>query len=368
MNTIQKVQLLGQSIWYDNINRELINNGYIKNLLDIGVTGLTSNPTLFEKAISSSKLYDYELLNLSKSGMSTEQIFESLAVDDIRNVAELLLPIYKETNKKDGYVSLEVNPKLAFDSKKTIEDAKRLFNKLDCPNIMIKVPGTNEGVIALKELIGEGININVTLIFSQESYSKVREGYISGLEKFEEKGGDLSQIHSVASFFISRVDTIIDKQLNDLPTSSNLIRQKLLNCIGISNAKIAYEEFNKTFNSERFKKLLKKGAHVQRPLWASTSTKNPDLSDVLYLDSLIGEDTVNTVPDNTLKAFINHGSPSNTLKGDIFQAKENIRLLESVGVNLEKYLDQLLFEGIKSFTESYDELIFNIEAKVKSLG
>ena len=214
MNNILKAQLLGQSIWYDNINRELINNGYIKNLLDIGVTGLTSNPTLFEKAISSSKLYDDDLLNLSKSGLSNEQIFESLAIDDIRNVAKLLLPIYKETNKKDGYVSLEVNPNLAFNSKGTIQEAKRIFNKLDSPNIMIKVPGTNEGVIALKELISEGININVTLIFSQESYFRVREGYISGLEKFEKNGGDLSQVHSVASFFISRVDTIIDNQLN----------------------------------------------------------------------------------------------------------------------------------------------------------
>ena len=178
MNNILKAQLLGQSIWYDNINRELINNGYIKNLLDIGVTGLTSNPTLFEKAISSSKLYDDDLLNLSKSGLSNEQIFESLAIDDIRNVAKLLLPIYKETNKKDGYVSLEVNPNLAFNSKGTIQEAKRIFNKLDSPNIMIKVPGTNEGVIALKELISAGININVTLIFSQESYFRLREGYI----------------------------------------------------------------------------------------------------------------------------------------------------------------------------------------------
>ena len=368
MNNILKAQLLGQSIWYDNINRELINNGYIKNLLDIGGTGLTSNPTLFEKAISSSKLYDDDLLNLSKSGLSNEQIFESLAIDDIRNVAKLLLPIYKETNKKDGYVSLEVNPNLAFNSKGTIQEAKRIFNKLDSPNIMIKVPGTNEGVIALKELISEGININVTLIFSQESYFRVREGYISGLEKFEKNGGDLSQVHSVASFFISRVDTIIDNQLNMLPSDLHFIRQKLLSSIGISNAKIAYEAFKNTFNSERFKQLLTKGANVQRPLWASTSTKNRDLSDVLYIDSLIGENTVNTVPDNTLKAFIDHGSPSIRLYDGVFQAEENIGLLESNGINLDKSLDQLLIEGIQSFTQSYDELILNIESKIKSLS
>tara|TARA_A100001037_G_scaffold138952_1_gene125878 strand:+ start:1693 stop:2799 length:1107 start_codon:yes stop_codon:yes gene_type:complete len=367
MNPIEKVQLLGQSIWYDNINRELINNGYIKNLLDIGITGLTSNPTLFEKAISNSKLYDQDLLNFSKSDLSTEQIFEELAVEDIRSVAALLHPIYEKTNKKDGYVSLEVNPKLAFDSNKTILEAKRLYNKLDCPNIMIKVPGTDEGVIALEALISEGININVTLIFSQRSYSKVREGYILGLEKFEQKGGDLSQVHSVASFFISRVDTIIDKQLNGLSSSFNKVRQKLLNCIGISNAKIAYEEFNKTFNSERFNSLLAKGANVQRPLWASTSTKNPDLSDVLYIDSLIGNNTVNTIPDNTLKAFVDHGSNISTLNNNVAEAKSNIQLLASVEINLEKYLDLLLIEGIKSFTQSYEELISNIETKIKSL-
>ena len=256
MNTIQKVQLLGQSIWYDNINRELINNGYIKNLLDNGVTGLTSNPTLFEKAISAGNVYDNELLALSKSGLSTEGIFESLAIKDIKNVADLLFPIYKATDKKDGYVSLEVNPNLAYDINNTIIEAKRIFNKLNRPNIMIKIPGTNEGAIALKELISEGININVTLIFSQEAYSKIRENYLLGLEDFARKGGDLSQVHSVASFFISRVDTIIDNQLNALPSSFDKIRRKLLNCLGVSNAKIAYESFNRTFSSKRFEILL----------------------------------------------------------------------------------------------------------------
>ena len=371
MNNILKAQLLGQSIWYDNINRELINNGYIKNLLDIGVTGLTSNPTLFEKAISSSKLYDDDLLNLSKSGLSNEQIFESLAIDDIRNVAKLLLPIYKETNKKDGYVSLEVNPNLAFNSKGTIQEAKRIFNKLDFPNIMIKVPGTNEGVIALKELISEGININVTLIFSQESYFRVREGYISGLEKFEKNGGDLSQVHSVASFFISRVDTIIDNQLNMLPSDSHFIRQKLLSSIGISNAKIAYEAFKKTFNSERFKQLLTKGANVQRPLWASTSTKNPSYSDLKYADALIGNNTINTMTDVTIDALlaaeIEGMIPSNTLDNYLTEPETTMKLLSEAGIQLSEITSQLLVDGLNSFSDSFDSLISKIRNKQKQL-
>ena len=366
-NTVQQVQRLGQSIWYDNIRRGLIESGELQDLIDLGVSGLTSNPTIFEKAISGSTDYDAAILEMAGDNKSATETFEALAFDDIRAAADLLRPIYDRTGGADGYASLEVSPRLAYDTEATIADARRLFAALDRPNVLIKVPATPEGIPAIRRLIGEGVNVNVTLIFSLDAYRQVSDAYIGGLEDLAEAAGDLSRVASVASFFVSRVDTAVDGLLEERIRDDGQNLERLLGRAAIANAKLAYRTFKSTFSGQRFTALRAKGARVQRPLWGSTGTKNPAYSDVLYLESLIGPDTVNTVPEATLMAFVDHGRVAETLAQDVRDAEQVIQALEGAGVSLEQVTAKLLADGVSAFAGSYDELLVGIEDKTESL-
>ena len=366
-NPVQDVQRLGQSIWYDNIRRGLLDSGELKRLIEMGVTGLTSNPTIFEKAIAGSTDYDEALTELARSDKSVDESYEALVIEDIRNTADLLRPIYERTGGVDGYASLEVSPKLAHDTAGTTAEARRLFGALDKPNVMIKVPATAEGIPAVRQLISEGININVTLIFSLEAYRKVMEAYIAGLEEYIGAGGDPSRIASVASFFVSRVDTAVDALLEERMRQGEPDVKALMGKAAIANAKLAYREFQQVFGEERFSSLKGKQARPQRPLWASTSTKNPAYSDLMYVEALIGPDTVDTLPPATLTALLEYGKPGLTLEQGTDQAEEHLEALEEAGINMDQVTDKLLADGVKSFADSFDTLLANISEKMAKL-
>ena len=359
LNPIQQLGQLGQSVWYDNMYRALIETGELQRLIDSGVTGLTSNPTIFEKAISSSDDYDESLVAHAGRSADPQDLFEGLAVEDIRAAADLLLPIYEGTEGADGFASLEVNPHLAHDTRGTIKAARRLFSALDRPNVMIKVPATPEGIPAIRDLIGRGINVNVTLIFSLEMYARVREAYIAGVEDLIASGGDPARVSSVASFFVSRVDTSVDGLIGD----SGGALDEHLGKAAVANAKIAYQDFKSTFSTDRFRAVSEHGARVQRPLWASTSTKNPEYSDVLYVETLIGPHTVNTMPDATLAAFMEHGTAQTSIEDEVAEAREVISALEAGGVSMDAVTTQLMHDGVKAFADSFDELLDNIVVK-----
>ena len=367
MNPVQEVQRLGQSIWYDNIRRGLIVSGELQRLIDLGVTGLTSNPTIFEKAIAGSSDYDEALLALSQQDKDTPEIFEGLAIEDIQATADLLRPIYDRTMGGDGYASLEVSPHLAHDTGGTIVEARRLFGALDRPNVMVKVPATLEGIPAFRTLVGEGINVNVTLIFSLDMYVRVSEAYISGLEDLSKSGGDVSRVASVASFFVSRVDTVVDSLLEGAIREGQTQLKSLLGRAAIANAKLAYRDFQNTFRDVRFVSLREKGARVQRPLWASTGTKNPAYSDVLYVESLIGPDTVNTMPEATLTALLEHGSPTRAITQGVPDAGLTVQSIEEAGISMDQVTAKLLDDGLRAFADSYDKLLGNIRGKVAEL-
>ncbi len=362
-NSIQELKAIGQSVWFDNIYRGLITSGELQRLIDLGVTGLTSNPTIFEKAVSGSSDYDDSMLERSRDGDDAEKVFEALAIEDIRSAADLLMPIFARTQGADGFASLEVNPHLAHDTKGTVSEARRLFAALDRPNVMIKVPATPEGIPAVKQLIGAGINVNITLIFSLKAYELVREAYVAGLESLARAGGDVSKVASVASFFVSSVDNVVDGLIDEHFNSRSAEMEELKGKAAVSNARLAYRDFKGTFTAPRFARLHAEGARPQRPLWASTSTKNPDYSDVLYVEALIGPNTVNTMPDGTLNAFLEHGSASETLNGDVEQAQAVVDSLEAAGVSMDTVTANLLTDGVSAFADSYDELIGNIAYK-----
>ena len=362
-NSLQRLQALGQSVWFDNIRRGFIKSGELQRLVDLGVSGLTSNPSIFEKAITGSRDYDEALLDLALAGNSATEIFESLAIEDIRDAADLLLPVYERTVGADGFASIEVSPHLANDTKGTVAEAQRLYATLQRPNVMIKVPATPAGIPAIRQLISDGINVNVTLIFSLDAYAEVREAYVSGLEELELAGGDPSCVSSVASFFVSRIDASVEGKLDDLIASGNKELKGLMGKTAIANAKMAYRDFVQTFSNDRFALLETAGARVQRPLWASTSTKNPEYSDVLYVDELIGPNTVNTLPDVTLHAFLEHGNPRTTIDSDLDEAERTMQALEDAGISMSQVTSKLLEDGVKSFADSYDALIANIEDK-----
>ena len=366
-NAVEAVQALGQSIWYDNIRRGLIRSGGLQGLIDLRVSGLTSNPTIFEKAIAGSADYDSALLELAGDTGGAGEIFELLALEDIRAAADLLRPIYDKTGGADGYASLEVSPRLAHDTEGTVAAAMRLFAALGRPNVMIKVPATPEGVSAVWRLIGEGINVNVTLIFSLDAYADVSAAYIAGLDDLDRSGGDVSKVASVASFFVSRVDTAVDALLEERIRRGRDDLTGLLGKAAVANAKLAYRAFQAVFDDRAFASLRARGARVQRPLWASTGAKNPSYSDVVYVDSLIGPDTVNTVPEATLMAFVDHGRPSNTLTRNVQDAELTVRSLEKAGVRMEQVTAKLLEDGLKTFAESYDKLLANLEEKRERL-
>ncbi|MXY22856.1 MAG: transaldolase [Dehalococcoidia bacterium] len=363
LNSIQELGRLGQSVWYDNMYRSLITSGELARLVEMGVTGLTSNPTIFQKAISSGSEYDDSLVKHASRGLNPEQLFESLATEDIRAAADILRPVYERSGGSDGFASLEVSPRLAHDTDGTIEAALRLFGALHRPNVMIKVPATPEGIPAIRALIGKGVNVNVTLIFSLDMYTRVREAYVRGLEDLERAGGDLSAVSSVASFFVSRVDTAVDGLIEDRDGTLETLMGKA----AVANAKIAYQDFKKTFGTNRFGALARKGARAQKPLWASTSTKNPLYSDVMYVETLIGADTVNTMPDATLEAFLDHGRASDSIERDVEESRDVICQLEKAGISMDAVTTNLMHEGVKAFADSFELLLGDIEAKRERL-
>ena len=367
VNQIREAQKLGQSIWYDNLRRGLLVSGEIAELIKTGVTGLTSNPTIFEKAISESSDYDEALMALAMKGHTAEEAFEELAVTDIRNVADLLRQVYDDTNGIDGYASLEVSPSLAHDTDATVVEALRLFAKLDRPNVMVKVPATPEGIPAIQQLIAKGVNINVTLLFDLEAYRNVRNAYSAGLEQLQASGGDLSKVASVASFFVSRVDTATDALLEAKIQNGDSGFEYLLGKAAIANATLAYRDFRQTVSEQRFGSLQKNGAQVQRPLWASTGTKNPSYSDVIYIENLIGPDTVNTAPPATMANFLDHGKVKPTIADYIEEAEQVMADLENAGVSITEVTEKLLSDGVKSFTDSFNALIANVEEKKNHL-
>lgn len=360
---LREVNSLGQSIWYDNISRSLLASGEIEDLIRLGVTGVTSNPTIFEKAISGSTDYDETMVSLASQGYDSKDTYERLAMEDICSVADLLLPTYNLTQGRDGYASIEVNPGLAHNTGATITEAERLFATLNRPNIMIKVPATPEGITAVRALISKGVNVNVTLIFSLEAYAQVMEAYLSGLENLCASGGELDRVASVASFFVSRVDTVVDTLLEDYSRQGRKESAHLLGKIAIANAKLAYKSFRATFTGARFAALSSRGANVQKPLWASTGTKNPAYSDVLYVDNLIGKDTVNTMPPATMMAFIDHGQLEHTLEQGEAEAEQVMKALALSGIDIGGVTEKLLADGVKSFSDSFDQLLVNIEQK-----
>ena len=357
-NPIKEVTKLGQSIWFDNIQRRALRNGELKTLIDRGdIRGITSNPSIFNQAISNSNDYDEEIKILAASGFNSQEIFWKVAIRDIQDASDLFLPLYEKTNGEDGFVSLEVNPKFAQDPISTISEAKSLWAEVDRPNLMIKIPATRECIPAIKETIASGINVNVTLIFSIDRYREVMHAYIEGLEKRVHSGLRISNISSVASFFISRIDSKIDTLL---PEGSNLKGKS-----AIANAKLAYLEFEQLFKESGFRALQEIGAQFQRPLWASTSTKNEHYPNTLYVDELIGPNTVNTVPPKTLDAFRDHGNPGLTITRETDNAKQSIDNLKNEGIFIKEVTEELEREGVEAFVDSYLDLIKAIERKIK---
>jgi transaldolase/glucose-6-phosphate isomerase len=363
MNHLLKLGELDQSIWLDYIRRNLIVGGELKKMVDEdGLKGVTSNPTIFEKALSGSSDYDSTLKDklLQDPHSSTRALYETLVVKDIQMAADILRPVFDRTNGRDGYVSLELSPNLAFDTKGSIKEARYFWKLLDRPNVMLKVPATKEGIPVIEQLISEGMNVNVTLMFSMNHYVDVSEAYIRGLEK----ASDPSKIASVASFFVSRVDTAVDNKLKEIGSDAAL---SLKGKIAIANSKLVYQRFKEVFSGTRWEKLTKKGGRVQRVLWASTGTKDPEYSDVLYVEGLIGPATVNTLPPATLNAFRDHGIASNTLEANLVEASDALQRLEDVGVDLGEITDKLLVEGAEKFSKSYEQLLSALEDKAEHI-
>src|SRR4026207_79754 len=354
----------GQSVWLDYIDRLLITSGGLADYVSRGLRGVTSNPTIFQKAIADSHDYDEQIQELALEGRSAQEIYEALTVEDSRTAADVLRPVFDETDGADGFFSLEVNPHLAHDKQGTINEATRLFALVDRPNIMIKVPATAEGVAAFQELIEAGININVTLMFSLEQYDQIAEAYISALEKRAANVYSLRQIASVASIFVSRLDTNLDKMLESYKTPK---AEALKGRIAVANAKMAYQHFKDYFLGERWKHLEEKGARLQRVLYGSTGTKDPNYSDVMYVENLIGSNTVNTIPPKTLEAFVDHGTVALTLESGLDEARAQLNDLAELGIDLKDVTRQLLNEGVENFVKPYDALIKTLTKKKMEL-
>ena len=360
---IQQFAQQGQSVWLDFIDRDLLRSGKLRELVNAGVTGMTSNPSIFQKAIASGSDYDDQMRELVRAGKSAYEIYEALAFRDIGEAADQLASIYKERDGRDGFMSIEVDPKLADDTDKTISEARRIFKTIDRPNVMIKVPATEAGIPAIRTLIADGINVNVTLIFSIETYEKVMQAYIEGLAERHEAGRPIRQIASVASFFISRVDTLVDKYLTERIEAGDQALASFRGQAAIANAKIAYDRFKDVFGGESFAALRTAAARVQRPLWASTSTKNPSYPDTKYVDTLVGPDTVNTLPPATLDALRDHGVAARTVDMDVEESYALVEKLASVGIQMKDVTDKLLVDGLKAFADAFAKMIDDIEQK-----
>jgi len=372
-NPLIELTRLGQSVWHDNIERKLITSGELKRLIDEdGLSGVTSNPAIFEKAIASSELYADQLRDTAEMGKNAQEIYEALAIQDIQMAADVLASVYDKTGGTDGFVSLECSPLLASDTQATIKETRRLWRLVDRKNVMIKIPGTPEGIPAIEEGIYEGININITLLFSLHAYDQTIEAYIRGLERRVAENKPIDNISSVASFFVSRIDSAVDKELerrigqaSDEKEKATL--QSLLGRIAIANAKIAYQRYKKVFHGERFAALKQKGAQVQRPLWASTSTKNPVYPDVYYVEALIGPETVDTLPPATIVAFRDHGRARVTIEDNLDEERALLARLEEVGIGLDQVTTHVLADAVRLFVEPFEKLLKTIESRAAEI-
>ncbi len=363
MNPLVELHKFGHSFWYDNIHRRMLVSGQLKRMIDEdGLRGMTSNPTIFEKAINSGTDYDAAIRQLVGRGLAVPEIYEALAVADIQAAADLFRPLYDRENGNDGYVSLEVSPKLAHDTQGTITEAQRLWGSVGRPNLMIKVPATPAGIPAIEYLIADGLNINVTLLFARETYEQVAEAYIRGLEQRAGQGRDVRQTASVASLFVSRVDTAVDKILQQ-----GAAPEELRGKAAIANSKLLYQSYKEIFHGPRFAALREGGARVQRLLWGSTSTKNPNYSDVMYAEALIGPETVDTMPDATITAFRDHGTARATLEEGVDEARRTFERLAQVGVDIPVVMQQLQDDGVKLFADSFDQLMHSLASKREAL-
>ncbi len=376
-NHLLEIKPYGQSIWIDNLTRDLIASGELQDLVDNqGISGITSNPAIFEKAIAGNAIYDADIAAHLRAGLPIAKIYEALIFADIRSACDILRPVYEATDKVDGYVSIEVPPTIADDTQATITTARRYFQEIGRENVMIKIPGTEAGLPAVEQAIAEGINVNITLLFSVTSYIHTAQAYIRGLEKRLHQGKDISKIASVASFFLSRIDTNIDAKINaklargvdDITQEARLLAIK--GKVAIANAKIAYQEYQQIIASDRYQKLKAKGAKVQRLLWASTGTKDPNYSDVMYVDELIGADTVNTLPPATIQACADHCHPANRLETGVQEAYQLIESLKEPDINIDLniVMTELLIEGIDKFVKPFQSLMNSLESKIKVLS
>ncbi|MBO9203808.1 MULTISPECIES: transaldolase [Niastella] len=366
-NSVARISDFGQSIWLDYIRRKFISSGELKKLIDEdGLKGVTSNPAIFEEAIVKSNDYNETLVTMAKLGISANDIFWSIAIEDVQNAARLFTEVYKKSNGLDGYVSLEVSPDLALNTEGTIAEAHSLWKVVGRKNVMIKVPGTNQGLPAIEQLISEGINVNVTLLFGLDRYREVTEAYVDGLEKRARNGESVHDVTSVASFFLSRIDTLIDPMLEELAKNNDEKREltgKLVGKVAVACAREAYQIYKNVFGSERFKRLEAKGAKPQRLLWASTGTKNKAYRDVMYVEELIGFNTVNTVPIQTLDAYRDHGKPAARLEQNIEESKLVLQELKELGIDLKLVSEKLEDEGIQKFVQSFEHLLQVIDQK-----
>ena len=364
--SIEQLAEFGQSVWLDNISRSIIESGRLQELIELGLRGMTSNPTIFEKAISESSDYNEKIKELHKAGKSTFEIYDDLTVRDIQDAADMFKPVYEKTNGQDGYVSLEINPELAYKTAETIEEGKRLHKKVDRPNVMFKVPATDEGFGAIEALLGDGININITLIFSLDQYVKTAQAFLRGMNKLIDKQGDVSRVSSVASVFVSRVDTVADKMIGDAAEqetdgAAKSELQALKGRAAVANSHLIYSKHVEVFSGKAFELLEEKGARVQRVLWGSTGTKNPAYSDVKYVAELIAKNTVNTLPDQTLEAFLDHGVVKEALTAAAEESRKTIDSLKRFGIDIDSICAKLLVDGAAAFTKSFESLLLTIE-------
>jgi transaldolase/glucose-6-phosphate isomerase len=374
-NPLKALLGYGQSMWLDYIRRDLLTGGKLKSMIEEdGLRGMTSNPSIFEKAIADSHLYDDMLQSLaSRRDLTVTARYEQIAIRDIQDAADTLRPVYQSSNFRDGYVSLEVSPLLALKTEETIEEARRLWKAVNRPNVMIKIPGTPEGLPAIRQALGEGININVTLLFAQEVYEQVAEAYIAGLEELAKRGGDLKKTAGVASFFISRIDTLVDSMIDDKLKATNDPQQQTLlkslkGKVAIANGKLAYQSYERIFGGARWEALASKGAQTQRVLWASTSTKNPAYRDVMYVEELIGADTVNTMPPATIDAFRDHGRLRKSLTEDVAGAQRVMDDLAKAGISIKEVTTKLTADGVKLFADAFHTLLAAVEKSIAQKG
>ena len=370
--TIEQLAEFGQSVWLDNISRGLLESGRLKEMISQGLRGVTSNPTIFDKAISQSSDYNDKIARLHREGKTAFEIYDELTIADIQEAADMFRPVYDKTGDLDGYISLEVNPRLASLSAETVREAKRLHKKLNRENAMLKIPATAEGFIVIEELISQGININATLMFSLEQYTETAEAFIRGLKRLLLKAGDLSRVHSVASVFVSRIDTAVDGILEDLSGKENNsgLRSQLEALKGkaaTANSALIYQSSREIFLRDEFRLLKKSGANIQRPLWASTGTKNPSYSNIKYIEELMAKDTVNTAPENTLEAFLAKGKVKEALSDDIEEAKNVLTRLKKFGIDVDTICQKLLKDGIALFENSFDSLLKSVENKISAI-